>query len=789
MPPNTNTADSSTIADALSEAPDNVKAASARAEQVLLTRMFGIDWGADQNASQLAVRVMTAVNGVRANLNGLEIQNVLEPNIDAALRAVTNAPVTHSFPADLRRVHAVAEAIWRSIPQDITPDVIAYSALNPNIAADNEHRYEYALPHRVPIAGQMCNVFVNTRHAFWIESGPFDDIVALITELEGKELEYAGIRAVPPAGAVIPVSHTLTNGEARVIARQRVNAIAGRGVVNLHELQTELRARYSQFRRLQEGTDNVHGAALAAAILVQHRDAAIQNALGGGRSEQQINNEIATSQNRQSLTRSIEQLEQHPLRNVTRSWADNRDALGPQSAVATAAIQLGTAGVTITVAGENYTVTGNTNRDVSQALAWLTAVQGRVRAEIAEFDRCYRQLAEIARVVTALGGNIAPLTRYLGAAPGFAPNYAHFTETENFNTALALLKADAQMRLSEDHQGQLTKLATELKDTRDGKMTGLTGAAGQHAVISKYFEQVHRLPPTDAATASQYVRGRSKLDSELVSISNEISDGLFGDDRSFGERVIDSTKNVLTNFTWGTDGHAANIVRDVARGAGINAPLALGNPRWRSADYRQLITAYFSLKKLYNGEAPKGLALPKSQYVQQQMREISVLLTQKHAIRMLQEFGPVHNISDERMQELLKEPSKAELARVVEDFLTGELPANYKGRLDDAVNYADRHVEWKRRTLKWAAGGTLGAGKSVVVGGARKGFAAGKWGVVKTVGVTKKVAYDAPVAIGKGVWKNKGKIALIGAASILGGPVLGGFAWYASKQFSGSNAA
>ena len=785
MPPNTNTPDSSTIADALSEAPDNVKAASARAERALLTRMFGIDWGADQTADQLATRVMTAVSGVRAQLNGAEIRNVLEPSIQAALNAVTHAPVRHSFPEDLRRVHAVAEAIWRSIPQDLTPDVVAYSALNANAAADNEHRYEYALrPGAVIINGHACDVFVNTRHAFWIESGPFESMAAFVAELEGKQLDYAGIRAVPPAGTNIPVSHTLSNAEATAIATQAVNAIRDRGAVNLWELQTELRARYSQFRRLQEGSDNIHGAALAAAILVQHRDAAIQNALGGGRNEQEITDDIVTAQNRQSLLRSIEQLEQHPLRSVTRSWAANINTLLIESPAARVAIQAGVA-IGIVVAGENFTVTGNVNRD----LAWLATVEGRVRAENAEYDRCYRQLAEIARVVTALGGNFAPLSRYLGAAPGFAPNHANFIETENFNAALAQLKADAHMQLADDHQASIAKLTTERKDVLDGKMTGLTGAAGQHSVISKYFEQVHRLAPSEAATAAQYVRGRSKLDSELAGVSNEISDGLFGDDRTRSERGIDYVKNMLTNFTVGTDGHAANIVRDVARGAGMNAPMYSGNPRWGSADYRQLITAYFSLKRLYNGEAPSGLALPKSQYVQGQMREISLLLTQKHAIRMLQEFGPVHNVTDERMKELLKEPSKAELARVVEEFLTGEPPANYKSRLDDAVNYADRHVEWKRRTLKRAAkgvavgtaGAALWVGKKTV-----SGVAAGTMGAAA---LGKKVAIDAPVAVTKGVWRNKEKIALIGAASLLGGPLLGAAAWYATKQQSGSLAA
>ena len=633
-----------------------------------------------------------------------------------------------------------------------------------------------------------------------------------ITGLEGVDL--ATVVSAGSTNGPLPAAFA-----AFICERLRGNAGAPGAIaeenVSVFRIQRELKEQHQYHTRLRESSDNYAGAAFASSILMRYKD--IGDALGiadRSQAQESVNN----ANNDLQLLAALEKVEAHTSFTPTQDWTvlEGRKTTATASLVAARAAMGGA-----TVGGPDITLRvtmpdGSTvdhkmktlacttpaelDRVVDRAEEWINQrsrdVQAAVKADIdpqikqyEEFERLLKQVFNNLDLRAATNPTIASIDIYRLYDP-----MTKAAVRANFRTTLnpSALVADVKAKLT---LAERAKLEADVKSGRDtianidsGKVNGLSGADAQHAVIARYFEQYHGCTGEEAKQAANFVLARTKVDTEVSTMVQEFSDDQFQDNRGWWRRKFEDVGAFLTNGNVGVDAHAHNIMHSIADSCGVQHSATVY--RWGSANYRQLLTAYFSLQRLYKGEGvPPGIRLPESGAVQAQMREITKVLTQRHAAQLLKEFGPQSGISEERINDALKDPSKKDLMILMEQFLTGEPPQRYQQRVNDAITTADGRVEWTRRSLKWAAKGAAAGTAGAALWAGKKTASGVVAGTMGAAALGKKVAIDAPVAVTKGVWRNKGKIALIGGASLLGGPLLGAAAWYATRQQSGSQAA
>jgi hypothetical protein len=554
--------------------------------------------------------------------------------------------------------------------------------------------------------------------------------------------------------------------------------------VDVLRVQKELQEQHQYHRKLREGSDNSAGAAMAASILMRYKD--IGGVLGGGDGKEE-KEKLDKINAKMRIENQSERVKQANI-TATRSWSDNvADIAACPTAYSSCAV-----GVTIpafTIGGQSYGPITTASKDqVSTAVQWIRDREKNAREQISEYMKIEASLRTIALAVVNINGstgappNILNLFTFSGTPPFSITgvNYSQFSR-DNINTVLGELSAEEKYSPSDDEKQSKTKLEQELADIKSGKSKGLTGAAAQHAVIAKYFENYHNCTVDEAKKAANYVLARTKIDAEVTSAVRDLSDEQFSDNRTYGEYVADNVSTLWNHGSFHSEDHANNIIVGIANA--IRIPMAGGRPNWaRVRNHRDLATAYHALRKLRtDDDVPAHLKLKDTTSLQREMREITKqLLTKKHVVNLLMEQG----MTKADATEAAKDSSRADVIEKVRGFLESDIPTAYQNRVKAAIDHAEKRVEWKRRKLNWAtkkvAGGAWWAGKKTV-GGA---YGATKWTAGKGFGAVKAVTYTAPKAVVMGALNNKITIAATAIGAVTAGP-LGAVAlgYMAKKMF------
>lgn len=670
------------------------------------------------------------------------------------------------------------------------------------------------------------------------------------------------------AGATNPAIDYLLN---RIVA---ITGFGGGGTLarqnmQLHEIQRETREQHQYHRKLREGSDNHYSAAVAAAILMKYKDKAIHEAMGAGSDRVDIENKYNSANFDYRLQEMLEKLEA-----ATSSFAPTVNFQHLNNKLTAIATAWGTPGIwapggtiNITVAGsppEIYAIPpagtpSDQARAVQQAREWLRNRQTEYENQIKQYRDIQALIRPIVQELHRRATLVPPVSMagidvydYYNRVT-WTPDPIHYTTGVNLKQLSDQVRTNLRLKPKDKVKEDAEKHRKQLDDLDAGKTVGVSGDKAQHDVIAKYMELYHNCSPEEAKDATNYIRARGLLDTDMREAAEDIVADLYGDRRreDFMERTSQTWGNRLENLknlSLQPEERSRRIISNVARACNITG---IGrNPDWRRASYENVCTAYFGMKKLANGEGPAGIRLQRTEVFQQQMREITRVMLQRHTAALTRDFSVALNLSDEKQKELLKEPNKQEHIRLFRQMLEGEAPEKYKAKIDASLEKASRKTEWFRRSVLlgkeyglvrgdklkisaknllygnkiaslWGLTGSKEygfirgdknkvSGKNLLygnemaslwglTGGAQYGFVRGEKNKLSAKNLlygneyasVKGVTYNIPKKAVTAAWNNKGSLAFAGLLTAFAGPVgaVVGAAYLANKASQGGGAA
>lgn len=469
-----------------------------------------------------------------------------------------------------------------------------------------------------------------------------------------------------------------------------------------------------EFKVLTQGTDNTFGAALAASIL--SIDDTLKANIKAKKTEPELKKDLQTLKLKTTLAERLSKLET-PTLNVAQSWKDAykvRTASGP----ALSTIKAGE-NIKISLGGETFgPINTATREQVNNATSWVMERVKKADEDIAE----YRKIASILGGIAELAANIKgsktsfEIMRYFHwtATPPFyvtKVKEAEFGKDINVGALLDEIRHDEELDLKKaaDSEEEIKKIKDQLKEVKTGKSIGPTGNEAQHLVVTEYLKKHQNMNDLDAKAGANYLLGRGMLDVDVSHAAEEVAAEMYGDHVDNWNENANFWEN-LQNVSTDPERRSQTIVGHVAEACHIHVhretkgrtrllPRKSVHVYWSGTSYPNLCTAYFALKKLYEGQGPSGIRLQKTEFVQKQMKEISKILLSKHLPALLKDFGPSLGLTDEKQKEMMKAPNKEELIIQLEALLNGDAPAKYTARVDRAIEEANKRVDWWRRSF------------------------------------------------------------------------------------------
>ncbi|MBI3336162.1 hypothetical protein HYZ98_01175 [Candidatus Peregrinibacteria bacterium] len=575
----------------------------------------------------------------------------------------------------------------------------------------------------VNVGGQMIQVSINTgnlvKHR--IATAPFRG--ELVASLSRAQLNVAlqqhaelwdFVTTDPPVGPATPnasyeVAELLWGRLQGSASMAPTLALSKQKLLKLH---TEVSEQHRFFTRLRTGSENHSGAAIAATILMRYKD--LRNVLG------------TTTNMPEPERKRIEQLigglegMSPPLEF---GWDQLTTDLGAISTVrgTVGTLTIGTV-VTVAFLGRTETMTvaaaAPTRPDLGAVYQWLGGFEREVRQQIEEYRKIATKMLPIVRALRSNGVTTGPQILNMFDAAGIP-------QTAQFGASL-----------------DIHNLCEEVRKSIGGG--GLDGDNAQYAVIKEYLQKYHGATEQEANAATNFIRARSYVDAELSSAAEDLSNELYGERVSSGERAGNWFKN-LGNLSRNPEARSQKILAAVAQSCGVSMTGEV--PQWRATKRPDaLIVAYFSLKKLHEGTAgSKAIKLQKTDAFLNAMREISKALVTHHAVALVRDLGPGAGVDASKQAAIIKDPTKSEHVALLQQMLEGSAPAKYDKRIERAIVAADRGVEWVRR--RFILGEVGGEKTKISVGGLLRGGKAVGKGIGKGIGWGSKQLGHAGMAV------------------------------------------
>jgi|GEM_PF-5071842 len=395
---------------------------------------------------------------------------------------------------------------------------------------------------------------------------------------------------------------------------------------------------------------------------------------------------------------------------------------------------------------------------------------GQRMTEISEELKRYEQITSVVSKIAkaAIAANMletsAGLSKYVDKDG--KPKKVEFTPTTDVPKLFQEISKDLGLGSKQDLEAAV-KLAEEaLKKTKEG---GEKGDALQQKIFEAHFKN-QGLSTAEAQRSANYLYTRSLLDDEHSSQQEALMDDMFssighvGESKDVRNRGSRSLQFIYSTLGISSDDRETNEVVPmfIYRGMLVTRTKTTykRHYHWDNAPYRTLVTAYFSMKKVYEGTAPDAIAAPGSQAVQKEMHTIAKVLARRHAHMIVNDLG--NDLPDEDRKNLGSRKSLA--VETLEQYLTGEAPEKYNARIA-AILYGAEAKNANRFAPRVAklASGILNIGTQASVVTFDKGKVATNW-----------------------TWGQRKNIATLGLFTALGGP-LGVAAFMGMKAMSGGS--
>lgn len=874
------------VTDNAGDVPASVRANTTNAQQEALNQLFGLNLPTTNNnqAGQLvATNIFNVVHGVYTSMNAADLQALIDQRVLAAVNAVQPAGPA-LLNNDLRRIHAVAQAVYESIPSDLL-ERFALASLPTAVTLNGE-----GLPSgiiqlsNVPTMG--VNITINTDLPAWkVDSENITDAASIVRRITGRTPAQLGITgspwannvalnaaqaatiagaagieiitkplgvgtqefiynaATPPATFRVDVDKMMnesTNSDAPVglqnrpiysmtelqirflmnfsgrkgdypywkkyvksglslpsdpipafaitgpfsgvprtsgalaaayVVRTSLNAVAGqpvgRRVATFEEVQRNLAQKIADNQillgRLRGGSENIHGAIIAASLA--SRNPSILSTVNNSDTEAKTKKDLNDAQKKIQILDSLRKIREmqvsFSLSTLTvpagsASIASNLAVLRTESAdlqtdmgvvsngSTPAAIQSHfgrSIGLTATPAGG--VAAANRNSTLTQMQNYL----GQMSNDIASFQKIDAALQLVRRdaVDADLYSKSSTLRRFITDSNGTI-NPAAFTADVKCVDLSEEIKKEMGIESDEDLKSTIEKAEAELKKLKAG---GETGDVLQQKVFQEHFKN-QGISPQEAQKSANYLYSRSLIDNELRGQINDLEEDIFEDHentRSFKDRMV-----------------LASISREVGINPRRRSFSRITHYDWQTLSYPRLITAYYSLKKLYEGTGPTYLNSSGSSEYKAQMRSIARSLADRHVTMLINDFG--NDLPDKDREKL--QSRKTLSLELMEKMLTGDAPVKYIPRIDGILDRVDKRTNRYRRSVTGTAGFL---GKNTISTSAYLG----------------KSAANTAVSLKDSAWKHKKNIMACTAMTALGGP-LGFAAWAAYKTWNAPNA-
>ena len=514
----------------------------------------------------------------------------------------------------------------------------------------------------------------------------------------------------------------------------------GVGELQLHEIHQQIVGQRQLHEQLQKESQNSMGAALAASMALHN--AAFRN--------------IVASTNTSKLKEE---------RDVLQSKKNVHAALNKLIAIDLSGLPTGA------------TYTSLISERTLEEAALKVAPAKDVPAKVAAINALNRYIDECQKASTLLNQIWMNAKQITKPAIPSTTTFAIFFPGGTLDPTQ--IKAGLNgMQLAKDFADEL-KLEEEnvvensLKEKEEAiKKAGGEGESGdalQQKIFKSYFEG-KGASHMEAEKAANYLYSRTFLDAELTTSMNEVQDEMFGPEQ---EGVMASANNFLNTRGVLRPGKVVEEIKKQLKITDLS-----------TAKYRTLMTAYFAMKKLHDGEGPEYIRCTDSSHLKNEMRRIITRIQERYVQSFINDYS---NLKDDEKK--LKN-KKALTLEMMEELLESGGPDAYKAKVEKLLANVDKNVDWKRRKVKWAGKALGGVGLNLLW---RNEKLSARNAVGKTVGGlaggVKAVGYDAPKSVLQTGWKHRGTIAGVAALSLLGGPVLGVGAWYLGNQLSKKQAA
>ena len=275
----------------------------------------------------------------------------------------------------------------------------------------------------------------------------------------------------------------------------------------------------------------------------------------------------------------------------------------------------------------------------------------------------------------------------------------------NFNNVAIAeeIKNQTKLGTEADIESSIKRREEALNKIRNG---GDRGDVLQQKIFEAHFRN-QGLSAQEAQRSANYLYAKSLVDNELRSQIDTLHEDLFGDHDLHGALdALNPAAALRRRKDW-------TVVSNIARSVGM-APRytphafvpfqGVTTYDWQTRSYPQLISAYYSFKKLYEGSGPAYCNSPGSSVYRDQMHSIAVVLSDRHVMMLINDFG--NDLPDKDRGEL---GSRKTLSlELLEKMLTGEAPDKYKVRIDHILGNVDGATHRYRRALFGTTGALAG---------------------------------------------------------------------------------
>ena len=253
------------------------------------------------------------------------------------------------------------------------------------------------------------------------------------------------------------------------------------------------------------------------------------------------------------------------------------------------------------------------------------------------------------------------------------------------------VKKDLNIASEEDLKKEAEKHKAALKKAEEG---GDTGDVLRMKIFVEHFKS-QGMSPASAERAANYLDAKTLLDAELKTGQKELLDDLFqeydGEEdskKNMADKVLHELTGLLGVKKERRWKEGSQIIEAGEFSSYYKGEHNLSFNAWKTAPYSKLVSAYFSMKAMYDGKRTLYTNCAGSPTIRKEMRQVAEALAERHVHMLVTDFGI--NLNDEDRAKILSR--KALSLDALEKILVGDAPAKYQRRVDGLLGHVDHRI-------------------------------------------------------------------------------------------------